>query len=132
MAQTAAAHAFLATSVSCCADIAVSSAVAPRLAGSMSFKRFVELGRVALITYGEDSGKLCTIIDVLDNNRVLVDGPKSITGVSRQAINLKRVQLTDLKIGAKHNATQKCARAPPPSLAPRRAAALLQQASQPQ
>ena len=79
----------------------------------MSFKRFVELGRVALINYGEQEGKLCTIVDVIDNNRVLVDGP--LTGVKRQSINLKRIQLTDIKIPAKHNASQKCA-APQPSL----------------
>ena len=62
----------------------------------MSFVRFVEIGRVCLINYGPDAGKLCTIIDVIDNNRALVDGPESVTGVHRHAINLKRIQLTDL------------------------------------
>ena len=52
----------------------------------MSFKRYVELGRVCLINYGEEAGKLATIVDVIDNNRVLVDGPE--TGVKRQPINL--------------------------------------------
>jgi len=73
----------------------------------MSFKRFVEIGRVVLINYGPDQDKLCTIIDVIDNNRVLVDGPESITGVHRHAINIKRIQLTDIKVAAKHNASQK-------------------------
>ena len=73
----------------------------------MSFKRFVELGRVALVTYGEEAGKLCTIVDVIDSNRVLVDGPEPLTGVKRQAINLKRIQLTNIKIPAKLNASQK-------------------------
>ena len=74
----------------------------------MSFKRFVELGRVCLVTYGEESGKLATVVDVIDNNRVLVDGPASITGVKRQAVNLKRIQLTDLKVDAKVNSSEKC------------------------
>jgi len=74
---------------------------------SRAFKRFVEIGRVALITFGPDEDKLCTIIDVIDNNRVLVDGPESITGVHRHAISIKRIQLTDIVIPAKHNATQK-------------------------
>ena len=78
----------------------------------MSFCRFVELGRVVLITYGPDKDKLATIVDVIDNNRILVDGPLPLTGVHRHAINLKRVQLTDIKIPAKLNATQKCV-APP-------------------
>eukprot|EP00325_Prymnesiales_sp_UTEX-LB-985_P004434 CAMPEP_0174694554 /NCGR_PEP_ID=MMETSP1094-20130205/1116_1 /TAXON_ID=156173 /ORGANISM="Chrysochromulina brevifilum, Strain UTEX LB 985" /LENGTH=128 /DNA_ID=CAMNT_0015890821 /DNA_START=30 /DNA_END=416 /DNA_ORIENTATION=+ len=73
----------------------------------MSFKRFVEVGRVALVQYGEDSGKLCTIINVIDNNRVLVDGPAPLTGVSRKAISIKRLMLTDIKVAAKLNANQK-------------------------
>lgn len=36
----------------------------------MTFSRFVEVGRVALINYGPNQGKLCTIIDVVDENRV--------------------------------------------------------------
>jgi large subunit ribosomal protein L14e len=73
----------------------------------MSFKRFVEIGRVALIQYGPDEGKLATIVDVIDHNRVLVDGPEPITGVHRHAIGIKRIMLTDIKIAAKHNASQK-------------------------
>lgn len=36
----------------------------------MLFKRFVQIGRVVLINYGPDQGKLATIIDVLDGARV--------------------------------------------------------------
>lgn len=36
----------------------------------MGFTRFVEIGRVCLINYGEDAGKLCTIVDILDGQRV--------------------------------------------------------------
>ena len=89
----------------------------------MSFVRFVEIGRVCLITYGPDAGKLATIVNILDNNRVLVDGPMPLTGVHRHAINLKRVQLTDIVVPAKLNSSQKYAAAFPCqsriSLAPR-------------
>lgn len=34
------------------------------------YKRFVEVGRVALINEGPDQGKLCVIIDVVDQRRV--------------------------------------------------------------
>lgn len=37
---------------------------------TMPFKRTVEIGRVALCTYGPDAGKLYVIVDVLDSNRV--------------------------------------------------------------
>ena len=36
----------------------------------MPFKRYVEIGRVALINYGPDCGKLVVISDVVDQNRV--------------------------------------------------------------
>lgn len=37
------------------------------------FKRFVEIGRVALVNYGEDYGRLVVIVDVVDQNRVRTD-----------------------------------------------------------
>lgn len=36
----------------------------------MPFKRYVEIGRVALVNFGEDYGKLVVITDVVDQNRV--------------------------------------------------------------
>lgn len=35
-----------------------------------SFSRFVEVGRVALVNYGENVGRLVTIIDIVDSKRV--------------------------------------------------------------
>lgn len=39
----------------------------------MPYKRYVEIGRVALVNFGEDYGKLVVINDVLDQNRVRLD-----------------------------------------------------------
>ncbi|KAF0727549.1 hypothetical protein Ae201684_014377 [Aphanomyces euteiches] len=64
----------------------------------MTFSRFVTIGRVALINYGPDAGKLATIIDVVDENKALVDGPFSVTGVNRHVISFKRLALTDLSV----------------------------------
>ena len=36
----------------------------------MGFTRFVEIGRVCVINFGADAGKLCTIVDILDGQRV--------------------------------------------------------------
>ena len=58
--------------------------------------RFVEIGRVAYIAYGPDQGKLCAIVDVIDQNRALIDGP--CTGVSRKQINFKSIHLTGIKL----------------------------------
>jgi large subunit ribosomal protein L14e len=71
----------------------------------MVFKRFVEVGRVVLINYGPDTGKLATIIDVVDQNKCLIDGP--MTGVARQVIPYTRIALTDLTVKIQRNARQK-------------------------
>ncbi|KAI4357386.1 hypothetical protein L6164_001338 [Bauhinia variegata] len=63
----------------------------------MPFKRFIEIGRVALINYGKDYGKLVVIVDVVDQNRALVDSPDMV----RTQMNFKRLSLTDIKIDIK-------------------------------
>lgn len=60
----------------------------------------VQVGRVVLVTRGPDTGKICAIVDVVDQNRVLVDGPSS--GVSRQALSFKDIALTKFKIAVCH------------------------------
>ncbi|XP_065186911.1 large ribosomal subunit protein eL14-like [Sycon ciliatum] len=62
----------------------------------MVFQRFVEVGRLALVNTGDLEGKLCVIVDVIDQRRALVDGPT--TGVPRQALNFNDMSLTDFKI----------------------------------
>ena len=75
----------------------------------MGFTRFVEVGRVVLINYGPDSGKLATIIDIVDQNKCLVDGPE--TGVARQVIPYKRIALTDFTVKVQRNARAKTLKA---------------------
>ena len=64
----------------------------------MGFSRYVEVGRIVLINYGPETGKLATIIDVVDQNKCLIDGPEDITGVRRQVITFRRIALTDLTV----------------------------------
>mmetsp|Transcript_13944 Transcript_13944/g.32460 ORF Transcript_13944/g.32460 Transcript_13944/m.32460 type:complete len:135 (+) Transcript_13944:160-564(+) len=73
----------------------------------MVFKRHVEVGRVVLINFGPEKGKLATIIDIVDQNKCLIDGPMDITGVSRQVIGYGRIALTDLTVKIQRNARQK-------------------------
>ncbi|KAI3442105.1 ENTH domain-containing protein [Psidium guajava] len=63
----------------------------------MPFKRYIEIGRVALINYGKDYGRLVVIVDVVDQNRALVDAPDMV----RSQMNFKRLSLTDIKIDIK-------------------------------
>jgi|LauGreDrversion4_2_1035121.scaffolds.fasta_scaffold30990_5 large subunit ribosomal protein L14e len=76
------------------------------------FNRFVEAGRFCLITYGPDCGKTCVIVDIIDGNRVVVDGPKDVNGmfsnnlslplfsvgVERQQIPIRWLSLTDFHV----------------------------------
>ena len=41
------------------------------------FKRFVEIGRITVLQDGPHEGKIAAIVDVIDQNRVLLDGPCS-------------------------------------------------------
>ncbi|XP_069068049.1 large ribosomal subunit protein eL14 [Pleurodeles waltl] len=74
----------------------------------MVFKRYVQIGRVAYISFGPHEGKLVAIVDVIDQNRALVDGPCS--GVKRQAMPFKCMQLTDFVLKFPHSARQKFVR----------------------
>ena len=59
------------------------------------FRRFVQVGRVAYVNFGPNSGSLVAIVDVVDQNRALVEGPK----VTRHSVPLKWLSLTDYKVG---------------------------------
>ncbi|KCV72495.1 hypothetical protein, variant [Fonticula alba] len=63
----------------------------------MVYTKFVEIGRIVLINYGVDAGKIAAIVNVVDQNRALIDGPS----IKRQVVNFKRITLTNIvaKVG---------------------------------
>lgn len=63
----------------------------------MGYNKFVQIGRVARVNYGPLEGKLATIIDIVSDKRVLVDGED----IKRQVIPISRLQLTKqvIKVG---------------------------------
>uniref|UniRef100_A0A0R3RXW4 Large ribosomal subunit protein eL14 n=1 Tax=Elaeophora elaphi TaxID=1147741 RepID=A0A0R3RXW4_9BILA len=66
----------------------------------MVYKRMVEIGRVVFVAKGDGNGKLATIVDVVDGNRALIDGPT--TGVKRSVRNFKDLHLTKFRIPLRH------------------------------
>jgi len=56
----------------------------------MTFNKFVEIGAVVYVNSGKYKGKLATIVNIVDQARVLVDGP--CTGVPRDVISMKSIQ----------------------------------------
>merc|ERR1712024_122605 len=61
----------------------------------MPFKKFIAIGSVAVLQDGSCKGKIAAIVDVIDQNRVLLDGPCS--DVPRQEYPIKNLHLTTLK-----------------------------------
>ena len=62
----------------------------------MPFKKFVEIGRAVYINYGKDQGKCAIILDIVNEKRVLIEGPE--TDVERQVIPVRRLTLTKFKV----------------------------------
>ena len=59
----------------------------------MPYTQFVEVGRIAVISAGELVDKLCVIVDIVDDKRVLIDVLES--DAARQTITIKNLKLTD-------------------------------------
>ncbi|XP_001983898.2 60S ribosomal protein L14 [Drosophila grimshawi] len=74
----------------------------------MPFERFVQTGRIAKASAGPLKGRLVAIVDVIDQNRVLVDGP--LTGVPRQEYRLNNLHLTKYRIKFPYTAATRIVR----------------------
>ncbi|BFH73449.1 50S ribosomal protein L14e [Sulfurisphaera javensis] len=58
----------------------------------------IEVGRICVKTRGREAGKKCVIVDIIDENFVLVTGPKDINKVKRRRVNILHLEPTDKKI----------------------------------
>mmetsp|Transcript_21583 Transcript_21583/g.54463 ORF Transcript_21583/g.54463 Transcript_21583/m.54463 type:complete len:131 (-) Transcript_21583:1359-1751(-) len=56
-------------------------------------RNYIEIGRIVFITFGPSYGKIGLIVDILDKNRCMIDGPPG-----RQIINIKRIKPTKIKL----------------------------------
>jgi large subunit ribosomal protein L14e len=55
----------------------------------------IEIGRVCVKVAGREAGRKCVVVDIVDENFVIVTGPKSLTGVRRRKTNIKHIEPTD-------------------------------------
>lgn len=64
--------------------------------------KMIEVGRVCLKVVGRDSNLKCTVVDIIDNKTVLIDGQ-----TRRRKCNIKHVeplnQVLNIKKGATHS-----------------------------
>jgi large subunit ribosomal protein L14e len=67
--------------------------------------KLYDVGRICVKTSGREAGSKCVIVDIIDDNYVLVTGPKSLTGVKRRRANIKHLEPLDKKIGISKGAS---------------------------
>ncbi|MEM1794914.1 MAG: 50S ribosomal protein L14e, partial [Sulfolobales archaeon] len=58
----------------------------------------VEVGRICVKVAGREAGRKAVIVDLVDDNFIVVTGPKSLTGVKRRRVNVKHVEILDKKV----------------------------------
>ncbi|MEM1623262.1 MAG: 50S ribosomal protein L14e [Sulfolobales archaeon] len=58
----------------------------------------VEVGRICVKIAGREAGRKAVIVDLVDDNFVVVTGPKSLTGVKRRRVNVKHIEILDKKV----------------------------------
>lgn len=58
----------------------------------------IEVGRICVKVSGREAGLKCVIVNIIDDNFVLVTGPKNLTGVKRRRVNIKHIEPLDVKI----------------------------------
>ncbi len=57
-----------------------------------------EAGRICLKIAGREAGKYCVIVESVDDNFVMITGPKAVTGVKRRKCNIDHIEPTENKI----------------------------------
>ncbi len=60
--------------------------------------RVFDIGRICVKVAGREAGRKCVIVDIIDENYVLVTGPKNLTGVKRRRANIKHLEPLPYKI----------------------------------
>ncbi|MCS7140473.1 MAG: 50S ribosomal protein L14e [Candidatus Nezhaarchaeota archaeon] len=65
----------------------------------------IEVGRICVKNAGRLAGRKCVIVDVIDENFVLVTGPKEVTGIKRKRANVKHLVPTQEKISISKGAS---------------------------
>ncbi|MEM1635750.1 MAG: 50S ribosomal protein L14e [Thermosphaera sp.] len=58
----------------------------------------IEIGRICVKVAGREAGRKCVVVDIVDENFVIITGPKSLTGVRRRKTNIKHIEPTDKTI----------------------------------
>jgi large subunit ribosomal protein L14e len=58
----------------------------------------IEIGRICVKVAGREAGRKCVIVDIIDENFVVVTGPKQLTGVKRRRCNINHIEVLDKRV----------------------------------
>jgi large subunit ribosomal protein L14e len=64
-----------------------------------------DIGRICIKTAGREAGKHCVIVKRLEENFVLITGPKIITKVRRRRCNIDHLEPLQIKVNIKEDAS---------------------------
>jgi large subunit ribosomal protein L14e len=66
--------------------------------------KVIEIGRVCIKTAGREAGRFCVVVKKVDDNFVMVTGPKSLTKVKRRRCNIEHLKPLGHKISIRAEA----------------------------
>ena len=67
----------------------------------------MEIGTIAIKIAGREASRYCVVVKKIDENFVLVTGPKALTGVKRRRCNVRHLEETPYKLEIKEDASDK-------------------------
>ncbi|ABO07493.1 50S ribosomal protein L14e [Pyrobaculum calidifontis] len=67
--------------------------------------KVIDVGRVVVKVLGREAGRKAVVVDIVDENYVVITGPKSLSGVRRRRVNINHIEPTDKKIEIKKGAS---------------------------
>lgn len=65
----------------------------------------IELGRIVVKVVGREAGKYACIVKQIDENFVLITGPRNLTGVKRRRANVNHLEPTPYKLNIPEDAS---------------------------
>jgi len=60
--------------------------------------KLIDIGRIVVILRGRRAGKKAVVVDIVDENFVLITGPKELNGVKRRRMNVDHLMPLAIKL----------------------------------
>ncbi|MCX8178588.1 MAG: 50S ribosomal protein L14e [Candidatus Aenigmarchaeota archaeon] len=67
----------------------------------------LDIGKVCIKTAGREAGRYCVVVKSVDDNFVIVTGPRALTGVKRRKCNVEHLEPTNYSVKIKEDANDK-------------------------